>query len=81
MVLMGYSGARGTLIYEKNLKAEISCQTPSLTRPGDEGQYECHINSIPIKILTVKLTLTGERTYNAHLQFYTLEMLQKIECV
>jgi hypothetical protein len=27
MVLMGYSGARGTLIYEKNLKAKISCQT------------------------------------------------------
>ncbi len=28
MVLMGYSGARGTLIYEKNLKAKISYQTP-----------------------------------------------------
>ncbi len=28
MFLMGYSGARGTLIYEKNLKAKISCQTP-----------------------------------------------------
>ncbi len=28
MVLMGYSGARGTLIYEKNMKAKISCQTP-----------------------------------------------------
>ena len=28
MVLMVYSGARGTLIYEKNLKAKISCQTP-----------------------------------------------------
>ncbi len=28
MVPMGYSGARGTLIYEKNLKSEISCQTP-----------------------------------------------------
>ncbi len=25
---MGYSGARGTLIYENNLKAKISCQTP-----------------------------------------------------
>jgi hypothetical protein len=25
---MGYSEARGTLIYEKNLKAKISCQTP-----------------------------------------------------
>ncbi len=25
---MGYSGARGTLINEKNLKSKISCQTP-----------------------------------------------------
>ena len=29
-------------------------------RRGDEGLYECHINSNPIKILTVKLTLTGQ---------------------
>jgi hypothetical protein len=28
MVLMGYSGARGTLIYEKNWLSKISCQTP-----------------------------------------------------
>jgi hypothetical protein len=28
MVLMGYSGARGTLIFEINLKSKISCQTP-----------------------------------------------------
>jgi hypothetical protein len=28
MVLMGYSGAQGTLIYEKNLISKISCQTP-----------------------------------------------------
>jgi hypothetical protein len=28
MVLMGYSEARGTLIYEKNRKSKISCQTP-----------------------------------------------------
>jgi hypothetical protein len=34
MVLMGYSGARGTLIYEKNLKAKISCQTP-FNVPGE----------------------------------------------
>jgi hypothetical protein len=27
MVLTGYLGARGTLIYEKNLTAKISCQT------------------------------------------------------
>ncbi len=25
---MGYLGARGTLIYEKNLMSKISCQTP-----------------------------------------------------
>jgi hypothetical protein len=28
MILMGYSGARGTLIYKKNLMSKISCQTP-----------------------------------------------------
>jgi hypothetical protein len=28
MVLLGYSGARGTLIYEKNLMSKISRQTP-----------------------------------------------------
>ena len=28
MFLMGYSGPPGTLIYEKNLQAKISCQTP-----------------------------------------------------
>jgi hypothetical protein len=35
MVLMGYSGARGTLMYEKNLKAKILCQTPLNTPLGD----------------------------------------------
>jgi hypothetical protein len=29
MVLMGYSGAWGTLIYEKNVMSKISCQTPN----------------------------------------------------
>jgi hypothetical protein len=28
MVLIGYSGARGTLIYEKKLLSKISCQSP-----------------------------------------------------
>jgi hypothetical protein len=28
IVLMGYSGAQGTLIYEKKMKSKISCQTP-----------------------------------------------------
>ncbi len=27
-ISMAYSGARGTLIYEKNLKSKTSCQTP-----------------------------------------------------
>ncbi len=31
---MGYSGAWGTQIYEKNLKAKISCQTPFNTQNG-----------------------------------------------
>jgi hypothetical protein len=28
---MGYSRARGTLIYEKNLKSKILCQTPFIS--------------------------------------------------
>jgi hypothetical protein len=36
MVLMGYSGARGTLIYEKNLMSKISCQTPFKIRNSPE---------------------------------------------
>jgi hypothetical protein len=35
MVLMGYSGARGTLIYEKNLISKISCQTLFKTAKGN----------------------------------------------
>ena len=54
MILMGYSGAQGTLIYEKNLKSKISCQTPfkepvaaravtlALSKPQRRyTQYEC----------------------------------------
>jgi hypothetical protein len=29
---MGYSGARGTLIYENNLMSKISCQAPFQVR-------------------------------------------------
>jgi hypothetical protein len=36
---MGYSGARGTLIYEQNLKAKISCQIP-FNRFTDKGSVE-----------------------------------------
>jgi hypothetical protein len=34
MIPMRYSEARGTLIYEKNLKSKISCQTPFNQQKG-----------------------------------------------
>jgi hypothetical protein len=37
MVLMGYKGARVTLIYEKNLMSKISCQTPFKMDPDGRG--------------------------------------------
>jgi hypothetical protein len=40
MVLLGYSGARGTLIYEKNLKPKISCQTPFKIRTKNSKKKE-----------------------------------------
>jgi hypothetical protein len=40
MVLMGYSGARGTLIYEKNLMSKISCQTPFKIKKCAVGIFE-----------------------------------------
>ncbi len=40
MVLMGYSGARGTLICEKNMKSKISCQTPFNNFKVDELSFE-----------------------------------------
>ncbi len=40
MVLMGYSGSRGTLIYEKNLKSKISCQTP-FKNESEENHGRC----------------------------------------
>ncbi len=44
MVLMGYLGARGTLIHEKNLKLKISCQTlfkfQNCAHGGDERRKE-----------------------------------------
>jgi hypothetical protein len=39
MVLMEYSGARGTLIYEKNLMSKISCQTPLKGTVSRDGLY------------------------------------------
>jgi hypothetical protein len=45
MVQMGYSGARGTLIYEKNLMSKISCQTPFKNKPQVKDHFlECFIS-------------------------------------
>ena len=41
---MRYTEARGTLIYEKNLKSEISCQTPfKVNHLPVNGQLYMHI--------------------------------------
>jgi len=37
MILMDYSGVRGTLIHKKKLRSKISCQTPF-------NKIELHIN-------------------------------------
>jgi hypothetical protein len=37
---MRYSEARGTLIYEKNLKSKISCQTPYKQMKGEVSELE-----------------------------------------
>ncbi len=37
---MGYSEARGTLIYEKNLKSKISCQTPFKMLRSHQGIFK-----------------------------------------
>ncbi len=56
---MGYSRAQGTLIYEKNLKAKISCQTPfkylSKIR-NDAVSYYCGVQwtfFIVVEVITV----------------------------
>jgi hypothetical protein len=48
MVLMGYSGARGTLIYEKNLMSKISCQTPF------KGLLTCFKSQKPVSAFKAK---------------------------
>ena len=45
MIPLRYSEARGTLIYEKNLKSKISCQTPfkalfSLFKSGPKRHHK-----------------------------------------
>ncbi len=40
MVLMEHSGAQGKLIYEKNLKLKISCQTPARTAPASLSKFD-----------------------------------------
>ncbi len=47
---MGYSGARGTLIYETNLKAKISCQTPF------NGQMRIKVHTAPTAPLVLHRT-------------------------
>jgi hypothetical protein len=39
MILMDYSGARGTLIHEKKMRSKISCQTPfkGIVQPQKKG--------------------------------------------
>jgi hypothetical protein len=49
MVPMGYSGARGTLIYEKNLMLKISCQTP-FKRMLNYSAYNFKAHSQPVLI-------------------------------
>ncbi len=44
MIPMRYSEARGTLIYEKNLKSKISCQTPF----KDHRLGGHHLPSVPL---------------------------------
>jgi hypothetical protein len=56
MVLLGYSGARGTLIYEKNLKPKISCQTPF------KAFYKC---TVP----TLRQLVAARRLDEEHLRF------------
>ena len=50
MILMGYSGAQGTLVYEKNLKSKISCQTPfklqSITFDNFQSFKNYHRNTV-----------------------------------
>jgi hypothetical protein len=45
MVLMGHSGARGTLIYEKNLKLKISCQTPLKNPQNHYKALSVHVST------------------------------------
>ncbi len=43
---MAYSGARETLIYEKNLKSKISCQTPFKLKFWYEKKLETIFSAI-----------------------------------
>ncbi len=45
VILMGYSGAQGTLIYEKNLKSNISCQTPFKESPHGSNKPQIRQSS------------------------------------
>jgi hypothetical protein len=53
---MGYTGARGTLIYEKNLKPKILCQTPFKSenlRICDLGNLLVFVDRPPLVLLSL----------------------------
>jgi hypothetical protein len=53
LVLMGCSGARGTLIYGKNLMSKISCQTPFKVK---QQHYCLHASGSFISLADEKMT-------------------------
>jgi hypothetical protein len=67
MASMGYSGARGKLIHEKNLKLKIACQTP----------FDIFLLPIPMGWTSTSVwRLTAEGgTYIADYRVYTTSLL------
>jgi hypothetical protein len=56
---MGYSGARGTLIYEKNLKAKILRQTAfKASLKGNVRPDQISLKLIPLNRLMIGHSLT-----------------------
>jgi hypothetical protein len=61
MVLLGYSGARGTVFYEKNLRSKISCQTPFNLPVGRDVAFVRFSDNPVLEILDilVRIQITG----------------------
>jgi hypothetical protein len=57
---MGYLGARGTMIYEKNLKSKISCQTPFFPTTAGDGKIANLFYSVCLLVL-LAYTILGCR--------------------